>query len=87
MSKKPVAALVTALALAPLCAVCVFGAAGLASVFTWISGWLGGLTPVVTVTGGLIAGGLVFALTRRHITRKSRSAKFVSVDPTNRSAP
>lgn len=42
MSEKPVAALVAALAIAPICAVCILGPALVGSVLASIFGWLAG---------------------------------------------
>jgi hypothetical protein len=42
MSEKPVATLVAALAIAPICAVCILGPAFVGSALAWIFGWFAG---------------------------------------------
>ena len=56
MSDKPVAALVAAVAVAPLCAVCVLGPA---SVLAAVTAWLGDGQTMLTVALVLGAGALV----------------------------
>ena len=55
MSDKPVAMLVTAAVVAPICALCVVGPAFL---FSWLGGLVGGLDPVVA-TGLAIVGAIL----------------------------
>ena len=65
MSDKPVAGLVAAAAIAPLCALCLLGTSGLASAFAWFAGfdW------VVATAFASIAGILGYALLRRRGSR------------------
>ncbi len=65
MSDKPVAALVTAAVVAPLCAVCILGPAFLGSALAGATGWFGGLGPVVTGGLAMIAGIAVYGFVRR----------------------
>lgn len=75
MSEKLLAGLVAAVAIAPLCAVCVLGPAVIASIFTGIAAWLGGFD--VIVASGLVlgAGVAVFAVFRK------RRAQPASAEP------
>ena len=62
MSDKPIAGLVAAVAVAPLCAVCILGPAILGSAVTSVAGWLGDLNLIAATAavGGLAA--LVFGV-------------------------
>src|SRR3546814_11047643 len=70
MSDKPLAGLVAAIAVAPLCLVCVLGPAAFVAAGGWFLGWLGGFgMPLIAAV--LAAGGwLVWRiLPRRTATR------------------
>lgn len=74
MSDKPVAVLVTALAMAPICAVCVLGPAVFVSAVAGLSGWFGGID-LLTTTGLAIVGALLVALwIRRKKTKVAAGA-------------
>lgn len=59
MWDKPVAALVTAIAVAPLCLVCVLGPAAFVAAGGWFLAWLGGfgmpLLAAALAVGGWLA--------------------------------
>ena len=59
MSDKPLAGLLAAIAVAPLCLVCVLGPAAFVAVGGWFLGWLGGFgTPLIVsvfAVGGWLA--------------------------------
>ncbi len=59
MSDKPIAMLVTAAAIAPVCALCVLGPAVLGSLLAGTFAWLGGTGPVLTMGLMIVAGLLV----------------------------
>ncbi len=65
MSDKLVAGLVGAVAIAPICALCILGPAAAVSVFAGAVGWLGGAGPVLTIGILLAAGALVWRTLRR----------------------
>ncbi len=65
MSDKPIAMLVTAAAIAPICALCVLGPAVLGSLLAGTFAWLGGTGPVLTIGLMIVAGLLVHRTTRR----------------------
>lgn len=71
MSEQLLAGIVTAVAIAPLCATCILGPAFLVSFFTGISAWFDGLDPVVTVATALVAGLAVYGLIRKRGTRRA----------------
>ncbi len=66
MSDKFMAGLVTAAAIAPICAICVLGPAAAFSVIAGAAGWLGGAGPVLTI--GLMAA--IGLLVRRTLHRR-----------------
>lgn len=73
MSEKPLAAVMTALVVAPLCAVCVLGPALLVSMIAGFRGWLSGTGILVVIT--LIAAAIfVLALKRRRGPGSTASA-------------
>ena len=65
MSDKPIAMLVTAAAIAPICALCVLGPAVLGSLLAGTFAWLGGTGPVLTMGLMIVAGLLVHRTIRR----------------------
>lgn len=64
MSEKPIAFLVTAVAVAPLCAVCILGPAALGAVATGLAGWIGGLGPITTTGTAVGAAAVVYGVVR-----------------------
>lgn len=62
MSDKLVTGLVTAAAVGPICAVCFLGPT---FVFSWVSGFFAGLSPVIATGLAIIAVILVYGLLRR----------------------
>lgn len=73
MSDKPLAGLMAALAVAPLCLVCVLGPAAFVAAGGWLLAWLGGfgmpLIAAVVAVGGWLGWR---ALKRRSAARKAR---------------
>lgn len=65
MNEKLLAGLVAAVAIAPLCAVCILGPAVIASIFTGIAAGLGGFDVVVTAGLAFVAGITVLAIVRK----------------------
>ncbi len=72
MGEKFVAGIVTAVAIAPVCAVCILGPAAIGSLFAGAFGWLGGFGPLATIALMIAvgAGGLV----TRDFLRRRRQA-------------
>ena len=64
MGGKLVAGLVTAVVIAPVCAVCILGPAFLGSAFGWALGWFSGLGPIATLATAVVAGLAVTGLVR-----------------------
>ncbi len=60
MSEKLVAGIVTAVAITPICAVCILGPAAIGSLFAGAFGWLGGFGPLATLALMIAAGALVY---------------------------
>lgn len=54
MSDKPIAGLVAAALVAPLCAVCIFGLAALASALGWFAAEIGGFGVWTTAPKGKV---------------------------------
>ncbi len=70
MHDKLVAGLVTAVVIAPICAVCVLGPAVLGSVFAGAFGWIAGLSPVATAGLAMVGAIIVYG----YFDRKKRAA-------------
>ena len=74
MSDKFVAGLVTAVAIAPICALCLLGPAVAVSLIGGAAGWLGGAGPVLSIGIMLAMAALVWrTLRRRELRRELRS--------------
>jgi membrane protein implicated in regulation of membrane protease activity len=71
MGDKLVAGIVTAIVIAPFCALCILGPTVSVSIFAGIAGWLGGLGPVLTASLVLVAGITVYARVRRRMARRT----------------
>lgn len=65
MSDKPIAMLVTAVGIAPICALCILGPAVLGSLLAGAFAWLGATGPVLTIGLMIVAGLLVYRTIRR----------------------
>ncbi len=65
MNEKLLAGLVAAVAIAPLCAVCILGPAVIVSIFSGIAAGLGGFDVVVTAGLAFVAGIAVLAIVRK----------------------
>ena len=75
MSDKPIAMLVTAAAIAPICALCVLGPAVLGSLLAGAFAWLGDAGPVLTIGLTIVAGLLVYRTIRRRKVRTQDRAE------------
>ncbi len=71
MNEKLTAGIVTAAAIAPVCALCILGPAVLGSMIAGIAGWFGGLSAITTAGLVLVAGIAVFEITRRRKARRT----------------
>ncbi len=71
MGEKLVAGIVTAAAIAPICAVCILGPVAIGSLFAGAFGWLGGFGPLATLALMIAAGALVY----RHFLRRRMRAR------------
>lgn len=80
MNEKLLAGLVAAVAIAPLCAVCILGPAVIASIFTGIAARLGGFDVAVTAGLAFVAGITVLAIVRK---RKGRRTPAMPAGETN----
>jgi len=72
MGEKLVAGIVTAAAIAPVCAVCILGPAAIGSLFAGAFGWLGGFGPLATIAF-MIAAGAGILVARDFSRRKMRT--------------
>lgn len=70
MRENLLAGVVAAAAIVPLCATCILGPALVASFFTGIAAWFGGLDPVVTAILVLVAGLTVYGFIRKRRERQ-----------------
>ena len=66
MSDKPIALLVAALVVAPLCATCILGPVVLGSMIAGMWGWFSGNGVLVAATVVIVVAVLGYALKRRH---------------------
>ncbi len=70
MDDKPIALLVTAAVVAPICALCILGPVVFGSAVAGVFAWLGGFDPVValglTVIGAILAYGYFRGRRDRH---------------------
>ena len=72
MGEKFVAGIVTAAAIAPICAVCILGPAAIGSLFAGAFGWLGNFGPLGTIA--LMIAAAAGVLLYRHFFRRRRRA-------------
>ena len=72
MSEKFVAGIVTAAAIAPICAVCILGPAVIGSLFAGAFGWLGDFGPLGTIA--LMIAAAAGVLVTRHFYRRRMRA-------------
>ena len=75
MSDKPVAALVTAFAIAPFCVVCALGPAVVGSALGGVVGWFGGLRGVATVLIMVVVAAIATAMARAWLRRRQGLAQ------------
>lgn len=69
MTDKIVAGIVTAVMVAPLCALCALGPAAVGSALTGVLGWLGRTGPTVTVVLSVATGLLIYRSVHRRRLR------------------
>lgn len=85
MSDKPLAGLVAAIAIAPLCAFCVLGPAAVVAAGGWFLAWLGGfgmpLIAAVLAVGGWLAWRI---LQRRSAAREAPKRDLAERQPGGR---
>ena len=74
MHDKALAGILSAVVIAPVCALCILGPAMLGSALGGLTGWFTGLGPVLSTGLAIIAGLLVYGYFRR---KKERSAHAV----------
>ncbi len=72
MGEKFVAGIVTAAAIAPICAACILGPAVIGSLFAGAFGWLGDFGPLGTIA--LMIAAAAGALLYRHFSRRRKRA-------------
>ncbi len=76
MSDRPIAMLVTAAAIAPICALCVLGPAVLGALPAGAFAWLGDAGPVLTIGLMIVAGLLVYrTIRRREVQTQDRAER------------
>lgn len=68
MGAKLVTGIVTAAAIAPICAVCILGPAAIGSLFAGAFGWLGDFGPLGTIA--LMIAAAAGVLVTRHFARR-----------------
>ncbi len=89
MSDKPIAGLVIAAVVAPLCVLCVLGPVILASGVAGAWGWLSGLGPVAVLGLVVLVAALAYGLLRRRKARTSRHEPVANrpAPPTHKGVP
>ena len=76
MSDRPIAMLVTAAAIAPICALCVLGPAVLGALLAGAFAWLGDAGPVLTIGLMIVTGLLVYrTIRRREVQTQDRAER------------
>jgi uncharacterized membrane protein len=87
MIEKLLAGLVTAVAVGPICVLCILGPAFFGSLLAGALGWFGWLDPMLA-TGVMIIGAIVvFGLARKWKPRARHSRSSVSSEPQLTSEP
>ena len=74
MSDKPLAVLVAALVVAPLCAICILGPAALGAMIAGVWGGFTGNTALLAVAVVILASALAYALKRRQRRGRDRAS-------------
>ncbi len=69
MDDKPIAMLVTAAVVAPICVLCILGPAALGYAVAWVSAWFSGFDPVAATGLAVIFAILVYGFFRRRRDR------------------
>lgn len=70
MNEKFVAGLVTAVAIAPICALCILGPAAIGALFAGAFGWFGDIGPFGTGLIMVVAAGAAHAIYHRRLKRR-----------------
>ncbi|MDA1100123.1 MAG: hypothetical protein O2967_14180 [Proteobacteria bacterium] len=78
MSDKPIAMLVAALVVAPICSVCILGPAVIAGFFAGWFGWVGDLSALQMIALGVAAAALVLGISRYRHSRKTDAISAAS---------
>ncbi len=81
MSDKPIAGLVTAAVVAPICVLCVLGPALLGSALAWLTGWFSGFSAVATTTLAIAAAILAYGYFQRRKARAVTGADSANSSP------
>ena len=72
MSDKPLAGLVTAIAVVPLCLVCVLGPAAFVAAGGWFVAWLGGFGMPLVATALAAGSWLAWRILKRRLATRER---------------
>ena len=80
MAEKLLAGVVAAVAVVPICAVCILGPAVIGSMFAALFAWSGGLGPVLATTLAIGVGIVTLGVFRRRSVRAGQRAPGGSVD-------
>lgn len=70
MDDKPIAMLVTAAVVAPICALCILGPVVLGSALAGVFSWFGGFDPVAALGLAVIGAILAYGFFRRRRDRR-----------------
>ena len=81
MSHKLLPGVVAAVAIVPICAVCILGPAAIGAMVAGAFGWLGGLNPVLTTGLAIIFGIVIYAIVRQRRLKPFRRASDASYEP------
>ena len=81
MGEKLLAGAVAAVAIVPICAICIFGPAVIGSMFGAVFAWTGGLGPVLATTLAIGVGILTFRVFRRRRVRAFQHTHGDAFDP------
>ncbi len=87
MIEKLLAGLVTAVAVGPICALCILGPAFFGSLLAGALGWFGWLDPMLATGVMIISAIVVFGLARKWNARARHSRSSVSSEPQLTSEP
>ena len=80
MAEKLLAGVVAAVAIVPICAVCILGPVAIGSMFAALFAWFGGLGPVLATTLAIGVGIVTLGVFRRRRVRAVQRGPGGSVD-------